>query len=304
MGSDDFHAKRKRAIMELIKGKEIATQLQTLLQKPVKELDGPVSAQELALQISRSFTETLSELSSCCPESAQIVAAVDCGGSASSGESKKKTEVKDRRGCYKRRRSTDSWVTVSSTMEDGCAWRKYGQKDILNSKYPRCYYRCTHKYEGCKATRQVQRSTKEEDSILYQITYFNHHTCTQTHSHLILDSDPVNQPNLISFQTNIISPSKKDPINPMTNISSSVKQEPKEEDHAQISEDVSEAKSTLQDPWQDDVIGLEPFGYRPVWAPMEASGFQSCESTSFHGLDMEVNQLGDIDNLHYFDQFY
>ncbi|KAI3458425.1 hypothetical protein Pfo_015088 [Paulownia fortunei] len=304
VSGENFHAKRKRVIVELVKGKEIATQLRTLLHKPVQD-HGPVSAEELALQILRSFTETLSALSSC-TESAQI-AAVDCGGSASSGESKKKPGVKDRRGCYKRRRTSDSWVTISATMEDGCAWRKYGQKDILNSQYPRCYFRCTHKFEGCKATKQVQRI--KQDPILYQTTYFNHHTCTETlrapHD-LIVNSDPV-EPNLISFQANI--PSKQDHSpNPM--IVSPVKQESKEDTQG---EDLSEAKSTLQDPWlqDEDISGLESLGYKPEWAPIlssyqeeVASGFHSCESTSFHGLDMEVNQLGDLDNFQYFDEVY
>ncbi|CAH9098309.1 unnamed protein product [Cuscuta europaea] len=61
-------------------------------------------------------------------------------------------------------------------MEDGCSWRKYGQKHILNSEYPRCYFRCTHKHtQGCKATKQVQRVSENE----YQTTYFGNHTCKE-----------------------------------------------------------------------------------------------------------------------------
>ncbi|KAG8381002.1 hypothetical protein BUALT_Bualt06G0075500 [Buddleja alternifolia] len=300
MGSENIHAKRGRVIVELLKGREIATKLQTLLNSP--DHDGDVSVEELALQISTSFTATLSVLSSCAAaastESAQI-AAVDGGGSACSGESKKKVGVKDRRGCYKRRKSSDSWMTVSSTMEDGQAWRKYGQKIILNSKYPRCYFRCTHKYEGCKALKQVQ--IIKEDPIYYQTTYFNHHTCTDTlrAPHLILDPDPV-EPNLISFQSK-----------PMINNISLVKKEYTDHDHRTQSEDVSDdAKSSLN-PWQE-IIGLEPWGsYKPQWDPKmrsyqeeEGSGFQSCGSTSLYGLDMEVNQLGDIDNFLYFDDIY
>ncbi|PIN24823.1 hypothetical protein CDL12_02441 [Handroanthus impetiginosus] len=309
MGSngENVHAKTTRLMVELVKGKEFATQLQNLLHKPVEE-HGPLLAEELALQILRSFTETLSVLSSCTGSSAQI-SAVDGGGSgggsACSGETKKK--VKDRRGCYKRRRTSDTWERVSSTMEDGRTWRKYGQKDILNSEYPRCYFRCTHKPEGCKATKQVQRM--KGNPILYRTTYFNHHTCKQAQSylpHLIIHSDPP-EPNLISFQDNNNNnniPSKQDDRNsqkPAINISPVVKQEDTQSDI----QDLSDAKPTL--PWQE-IIGPETIGYKPEWAPMRSSyqeevvsGFHSCESTSLHGLDMEVNQLGDIDNLHYFD---
>lgn len=38
------------------------------------------------------------------------------------------------------RKTSGSWMRESETMHDGCAWRKYGQKKILNSKYPRYIY--------------------------------------------------------------------------------------------------------------------------------------------------------------------
>lgn len=38
------------------------------------------------------------------------------------------------------RKSAQTWATVSPTMEDGQAWRKYGQKFILNAKFPRLVY--------------------------------------------------------------------------------------------------------------------------------------------------------------------
>lgn len=108
MGSlsfDNFHAKKRKAMVELVKGKEIAIQLQTLLNEPVQD-HGPVSPRHLAFQIYRSFSATLSDLSSCTgPTGSDQIPAVEGGASASasSGESKKKRGVKDRRGCYKRR---------------------------------------------------------------------------------------------------------------------------------------------------------------------------------------------------------
>ncbi|KAL8552373.1 hypothetical protein ACS0TY_001170 [Phlomoides rotata] len=288
MGSlsiERLHAKKEEVMMELIKGKEIATQLQTLLLKPV----GDRSAEDLALQIFRSFDISLSHLTSGA-ELAQIPA-VDCGGSACSGESKRKRRVKDRRGCYKRRMNSDSRVTISPTIEDGWAWRKYGQKKILNSDHPRCYYRCSHKHEGCKAIKQVQR-TKGEAIISYEITYFYQHTCTETvrAPHLVVESDPV-QRNLISFQTSNTQ-SKQDQDSPDPIKLSSFKQEDTQ------SEDAShEAKSSLEDTWQD-YIGLDLLGYMPEWVPYQqevASRFDHY----LHGLDMEVDQLSDINTFHF-----
>ncbi|KAL7107488.1 hypothetical protein ACP275_06G057700 [Erythranthe tilingii] len=317
MSEGNFHAKRKRAISELVEGKKMAARLQTLLQNPVQEDDrsADVSAQELAVQIVRSFSVTLSVVSSC-TESAQI-AAVDCGGSASSGgDGRKKLKpagvVKDRRGCYKRRKTKDSWVIVSSTMEDGCAWRKYGQKSILNSEFPRCYYRCTHKYEGCNATKQVQRI--KEDPLTYQTTYMSHHTCTETqrapHVAMLLDdSDPMESANLISFQSK-----KPDRQNfPTSMITPSVvKQESKENTPQTTDEDLSESKSMIHQDnmyWQD-IIGMGPLEQKPALThpimngpcveedQAVGSGFDrdSCESsTIFDGLDsLEVNQSADV----------
>ncbi|KAL6841263.1 hypothetical protein ACP4OV_028781 [Aristida adscensionis] len=67
-------------------------------------------------------------------------------------------------------------VERRTSPEDGFLWRKYGQKDIQNSKYPRTYFRCAYKHDnGCTATRQVQQS--EDDPSLYVVTYFGEHTC-------------------------------------------------------------------------------------------------------------------------------
>ncbi|PAN20313.1 hypothetical protein PAHAL_3G338800 [Panicum hallii] len=60
--------------------------------------------------------------------------------------------------------------------DDGYTWRKYGQKDILGSRYPRSYYRCTHKnYYGCEAKKKVQRL--DHDPFMYEVTYCGNHTC-------------------------------------------------------------------------------------------------------------------------------
>ncbi|CAN1151428.1 WRKY transcription factor 55 [Linum perenne] len=60
--------------------------------------------------------------------------------------------------------------------EDGFTWRKYGQKEILGSRFPRGYFRCTHqKLYNCRAKKQVQRLDHDPDT--YEVTYRAHHTC-------------------------------------------------------------------------------------------------------------------------------
>ncbi|CAM8937489.1 unnamed protein product [Rhodiola kirilowii] len=67
---------------------------------------------------------------------------------------------------------------LETALEDEYSWRKYGQKAILGSKYPRGYYRCTHKTtDGCLARKQVQR-TDEQGPLVFNITYYGVHTCS------------------------------------------------------------------------------------------------------------------------------
>ena len=104
----------KRLIGELIEGRDSTKKLQNLLRRKTQN-DGSVSAEDLVMKILRSFSDSLSVLTSCTSgESYQVSATTTyvgspCSGDRTldSGESKKKPKpapvVKDRRGCYKRR---------------------------------------------------------------------------------------------------------------------------------------------------------------------------------------------------------
>ncbi|CAB4271094.1 unnamed protein product [Prunus armeniaca] len=60
--------------------------------------------------------------------------------------------------------------------EDGFTWRKYGQKEIMGSRFPRSYYRCTHqKLYDCPAKKQVQRLNN--DPLTFEVMYRGEHTC-------------------------------------------------------------------------------------------------------------------------------
>ncbi|KAK8958333.1 putative WRKY transcription factor 69 [Platanthera guangdongensis] len=55
---------------------------------------------------------------------------------------------------------------------DSWAWRKYGQKPIKGSPYPRGYYRCSSS-KGCPARKQVERS--RADPTMFVVTYSSDH---------------------------------------------------------------------------------------------------------------------------------
>nr|WGV38228.1 WRKY [Loropetalum chinense var. rubrum] len=64
-------------------------------------------------------------------------------------------------------------VTSDNVTSDLWAWRKYGQKPIKGSPYPRNYYRCSSS-KGCGARKQVERSPT--DLNMFVVTYTGEHT--------------------------------------------------------------------------------------------------------------------------------
>ncbi|THU60642.1 hypothetical protein C4D60_Mb07t14950 [Musa balbisiana] len=63
-------------------------------------------------------------------------------------------------------------VPAAGLSSDVWAWRKYGQKPIKGSPYPRGYYRCSSS-KGCLARKQVERS--RTDPGMFIITYTAEH---------------------------------------------------------------------------------------------------------------------------------
>ncbi|XP_075481696.1 putative WRKY transcription factor 2 [Primulina tabacum] len=58
-----------------------------------------------------------------------------------------------------------------SPSEDGYNWRKYGQKHVKGSDYPRSYYKCTH--PNCPVKKKVERS---EEGDITEIIYKGAHS--------------------------------------------------------------------------------------------------------------------------------
>ncbi|XP_011081142.2 probable WRKY transcription factor 29 [Sesamum indicum] len=81
---------------------------------------------------------------------------------------------------YKRRKNQHKRVVIQVSAEglasDMWAWRKYGQKPIKGSPYPRSYYRCSS-LKGCLARKQVEQSCA--DPGMFIITYTAEHSHSQ-----------------------------------------------------------------------------------------------------------------------------
>lgn len=59
---------------------------------------------------------------------------------------------------------------IERPSEDGFNWRKYGQKQVKGSEYPRSYYKCTH--PGCPVKKKVERSYEGQ---ITEIVYKGEH---------------------------------------------------------------------------------------------------------------------------------
>lgn len=61
--------------------------------------------------------------------------------------------------------------SADKPADDGYNWRKYGQKQVKGSDFPRSYYKCTH--PACPVKKKVERS---QDGQVTEIIYKGQHS--------------------------------------------------------------------------------------------------------------------------------
>lgn len=152
------------------------------LREPVVDNQGLLGGSETPVtpnsSISASSTEAapgeeLDSMKSQKVDSTQVKEAAEDGEDMSS---KKEDNKSKKKGEKKQREPRFAFMTKSEIdqLEDGYRWRKYGQKAVKNSPYPRSYYRCTT--PKCPVKKRVERSF--EDPSIVVTTYegqHNHH---------------------------------------------------------------------------------------------------------------------------------
>ncbi|KAK3162308.1 hypothetical protein QOZ80_1BG0088030 [Eleusine coracana subsp. coracana] len=154
-------------IRELTRGHELTAQLRA---EAMRALRGHGQAEDTAAfilqEVSRAFTVCLSIMSSS-PAAARAPPPPETVPEPA-GRRHHRDENVPRREI----------VTYNPDNSDGYQWRKYGQKKITNTRFPRCYYKCSyHRDRGCPATKQVQRRSHGDNSPQYVVIYINEHTC-------------------------------------------------------------------------------------------------------------------------------
>ncbi|CAI9090894.1 OLC1v1025774C1 [Oldenlandia corymbosa var. corymbosa] len=74
---------------------------------------------------------------------------------------------------------------LSRNAEDGYSWRKYGQKHVKGSEYPRSYYKCNN--SSCPVKKKVERS---HDGEITEIIYKGAHNHPKPHPRINLAGAP------------------------------------------------------------------------------------------------------------------
>ncbi|GJR34104.1 probable WRKY transcription factor 70 [Tanacetum coccineum] len=211
--SESMPSNRIKGTEKLTHGQQSTYKLQDALQSSEVTEPEDTSIDDVWVQILEMFenntlsvmgSSTFNELPQLPRSGLHSYSTLDARKIEISNESPKSViPVKMKRGCYKRRNNSSPSSTKITTVlaDDGHAWRKYGQKEILNAKHKRSYYRCTYKFDqGCQATKQVQKIADKPPN--YQITYFGNHTCQnlQRAPPIILESAS-DTSTVLSFET-------------------------------------------------------------------------------------------------------
>ncbi|XP_050382152.1 WRKY transcription factor 71-like [Argentina anserina] len=95
-------------------------------------------------------------------------------------EDKSKQVNKAKKKEKKQREPRFAFLTKSEIdhLEDGYRWRKYGQKAVKNSPYPRSYYRCTT--QKCNVKKRVERSLQDPAIVITTYEGQHNHQCPAT----------------------------------------------------------------------------------------------------------------------------
>ncbi|KAK4403097.1 putative WRKY transcription factor 57 [Sesamum angolense] len=129
----------------------------------------PMVEEEKVEAASVSASPSKSSSSSEDPPERPTDSAADAGNPPSDTASKSKKKVQMKRI----RQPRFAFVTRSEVdhLEDGYRWRKYGQKAVKNSPFPRSYYRCTN--SKCTVKKRVERSFEDPSVVI--TTYEGQH---------------------------------------------------------------------------------------------------------------------------------
>ncbi|KAL7199097.1 hypothetical protein ACSBR2_021388 [Camellia fascicularis] len=113
-------------------------------------------------------SSTISSESSGAPNGEQSKANDDHDDDKEEKHQKTKKQLKARKMCEKKKQREPRFAFMTKSevdhLEDGYRWRKYGQKAVKNSPFPRSYYRCTT--ATCNVKKRVERCFNDPSIVV------------------------------------------------------------------------------------------------------------------------------------------
>ncbi|XP_031247556.1 probable WRKY transcription factor 14 [Pistacia vera] len=145
------------------------------------------------------------------------------------------------------------------------AWRKYGQKPIKGSPYPRGYYRCSSS-KGCSARKQVERSRTDPNMLV--ITYTSEHNHPWPTQRNALAGSTRSQPS----KNNAAKSSGSQPQNSTNNTKEEAKENSNDDTLSPVvgassSASVKEEVEEMEKPFEMDQNGEFSEGFSQIYKP-------------------------------------
>ncbi|MCE2055961.1 Transcription factor [Datura stramonium] len=113
-------------------------------------------------------------------DSSKIKKDDQCEDGDDDDKSKQVSKLAKKKGEKKQKEPRFAFMTKSEidNLEDGYRWRKYGQKAVKNSPFPRSYYRCTS--QKCSVKKRVERSYEDPSIVITTYEGQHSHHCPAT----------------------------------------------------------------------------------------------------------------------------
>ncbi|XP_065860293.1 WRKY transcription factor 23-like [Euphorbia lathyris] len=178
---EEYQDRNSLGFMELLGMHDFGASMFDVLEVPSSSITNPLftkmesSSSEVFNQPATPNSSSVSSASSEALNDDQQVKLSDIEEEDEEQQQKTKKELKTKKTNQKRQREPRfAFMTKSEVdhLEDGYRWRKYGQKAVKNSPFPRSYYRCTT--SSCNVKKRVERSFN--DPTIVVTTYEGQHT--------------------------------------------------------------------------------------------------------------------------------